>query len=129
MEPPLETDQTIDVMLHWQQWDQLSPTEQQIWDKFLPEAKCIITNCILGDKVPPAICFAPFPSGHTPTKLALCPPVCRPTHPTPAPSCPSPALVHLHSILAAKFLASFADLSAGRDETMGSLEAYTHQGQ
>ena len=30
---------------------------------------------------------------------------------------------------AAKFLALFADLSVGRDETMGSLEANTHQGQ
>ena len=28
LEPPLEQDQTIDVMLHRQQWDQLSPMEQ-----------------------------------------------------------------------------------------------------
>ena len=49
--------------------------------------------------------------------------------PTPIASYPSPSLVNLHSISAANFLTSFADLSAGRDETTGSLEANTHQGQ
>ena len=53
LDPPFNQDITIDVMLHKQQWDQLSPTEQQLWDKFSSESKCIITNCILGDQVSP----------------------------------------------------------------------------
>ena len=81
LEPLSVQDTTIDVMLHKQQWDQLSPTKQNMWDKFSCEAKCIITNWVLGDQVSPAVCFAPFPSGCKPTKLALCPLVCHPTHP------------------------------------------------
>ena len=49
--------------------------------------------------------------------------------PTPAASYPSPPLVNLHSISAAKFLALSADLSMGSNQTTGSLEANTHQGQ
>ena len=100
-----------------------------MWDNFSSEAKRIITNWVLGDQVSPAVRFAPFPSSHKPTKPALCPPVCHPTHPPPAPSRPSPASVNLHSMSAAKFLGLFADLSVGRDETTGSLETNTHQGQ